>query len=295
MSGKNGKNRAAAVMLTGIIVLLLLFVFREWHEGSAADEGDSQTAESEEFTVGETSYGVFLGVESDDIEKLYAFETVVIDPQYFSAEDIRKLTEKGITVYGYLNVGALENFRDYYDAYSAYALGEYAEWEEEKWMDVSQSKWREFVIRLAEEITDKGVDGFFLDNFDVYDHYNEEEIYQGLIAVLEGIAPYSEKVLINGGDVFVSRYLQENQNPDLISGVNQEDVFTNYDFDRETYGLQDEENKAYYMEYLDAVKKAGLEVYLLEYRASAETEEEVSAFCKAHGYQYYNSYDIELT
>ncbi len=277
----SAKYRIVAIICTLIIALLLIFMFR----GKIASifmEDERQP------------YGVFLGIESDELEKLYDYDEVVIDPEYFSKEDIESLKSRGIIVYGYLNVGALENFRDYYDQYKEYALGDYEEWEEEKWMDISRTEWQKFLAEQAEHVSDKGIDGFFLDNFDVYYQYESEKIYRGLITILEEINQYSSLVLINGGDVFAIKYLSENPEQSLISGVNQEDVFTNYDFDHDTYGLQDEETKAYYMEYLDSVKKAGLDVYLLEYRASSSVEKEISSYCDQNGFQYYNSHFIEL-
>lgn len=70
-------------------------------------------------------YGVFLSI-TEDLESLEDYQTVVIDAQYFSKEDIDEFRSGGHKVYSYINVGSLENFRDYYQNYSDLALGEYA-------------------------------------------------------------------------------------------------------------------------------------------------------------------------
>ena len=40
---------------------------------------------------------------------------VVLEPSNFSPEQIREIKAEGTKVYGYLNIGALENFRPYYE------------------------------------------------------------------------------------------------------------------------------------------------------------------------------------
>ena len=59
----------------------------------------------------ERDYGVFLSLDASDMDKIEGYQTLVIDAQYFSKEDIMHLKEQGSTVYSYLNVGSIENFR----------------------------------------------------------------------------------------------------------------------------------------------------------------------------------------
>ena len=62
------------------------------------------------------TYGVFLSV-TEDLPSLGAYETVVIDAQYFTKEEIGAFRDEGHQVYSYLNVGSLEDFRSYYEDY----------------------------------------------------------------------------------------------------------------------------------------------------------------------------------
>ena len=105
-------------------------------------------------------YGLFLGLDASDIEKVAEYSMVVIDAQYFTKEDITCLKARGCTVYSYINIGSLENFRDYYDTYSGLTLRDYENWEEEQWIDVSSVAWQEFLVSLEEELLDKEIDGF---------------------------------------------------------------------------------------------------------------------------------------
>ena len=77
-----------------------------------------------------SDYGVFLSV-TEDLDSLKGFKTVVIDAQYFSKEEIDAFRTAGHEVYSYINVGSIENFREYYPEYRDLTLGEYENWDEE--------------------------------------------------------------------------------------------------------------------------------------------------------------------
>ena len=107
-------------------------------------------------------YGVFLSIDASEKKKLYDYKEVVIDAQYFSKRDIQALHKKGVKVYTYLNVGSIENFRKYYKDYEHLAIGDYENWDEEKWIDVSSPEWQKFIKGLSRKLLKKGVDGFFI-------------------------------------------------------------------------------------------------------------------------------------
>ncbi|MGI6173837.1 MAG: endo alpha-1,4 polygalactosaminidase [Christensenellales bacterium] len=241
-------------------------------------------------------YGVFLSIDDTAMERLEPYQTVVIDAQYFSADDIRALHEKGHTVYTYLNVGSLEDFRDYYDDWKGICLGEYENWEEERWVDVSDVKWQEFMrVTLAKEFLDKGVDGFFVDNCDVYYEYPREEIFEGLVAILNGLMGYEKAVIINGGDTFADAYYDRYGTiDDVFTGINQETVITSIDFDEETFGKQNAEDSAYFKDYVERYAALGADIYLLEYATDADLIAKVQSYCAEHGFTYYVSESIEL-
>lgn len=73
--------------------------------------------ENNDTVTGERkNYGVFLGYDGS-LERLDDYDTIVIDAQYYDEEEIRGFRESGHTVYSYINIGSLEDFRDYYDDY----------------------------------------------------------------------------------------------------------------------------------------------------------------------------------
>ena len=70
-------------------------------------------------------YGVFLGIGGEQIDRLQDYRIVVIEPSEFQKEQIQELHETGKTVYGYLNIGALEEYRPYYERFKDTTLGIY--------------------------------------------------------------------------------------------------------------------------------------------------------------------------
>ena len=240
-------------------------------------------------------YGVFLGISEDKISRLEKYKTVVIEPQEFSKKSIEKLHNDKKFVYGYLNIGAIENYRPYYSKYEDITLGTYEDWPDEKWVDVSQSKWQNFVVNnLAKSYKEKNFDGLFLDNFDVYYHYAKPEIFKGLCDICTHLKSLGFKLLINGGDTFVSKCIQNNNTSSYFDGINQETVFTSINFKNKTYGKQKAEQHEYFTQYLKSVKQTNLSVYLLEYGAKSKLLKEIDEYCKENGFWYYNAPSLEL-
>ena len=107
MKCKSCKNRGKrnACFFLGILSLVTVVLCL-----SASCNADGRKAQKYE-------YGVFLNADRTAVPKLKNYEIVVIDAQYFSKKDIRKLHAGGTKVYSYLNIGSVENFRPYYKTY----------------------------------------------------------------------------------------------------------------------------------------------------------------------------------
>ena len=240
-------------------------------------------------------FGVFIGIDRDKIDRLEDYQTVIIDAEHFTKADIKKLKKAGKTVYTYLSIGSLEDYRSYYKSYKHLALSKYDGWEGEEWVDVSSKAWQKLMLKRAKEFKKKGVDGFFLDNTDVYYEYKEPRIYKGLVKILTDIRKLNARVIINGGDVFVSKYLKENKDLKKIAdGVNQEGVFTTLVEDKK----KGEEITRYYLNYLKKLSKKGIRIYLTEYIVEDNKddglEEKIADYCEKRGWDYYISDDLEL-
>ena len=245
-------------------------------------------------------YGVFLSLDrsSKNIKKMKDYKVIVLDAQNgFRSSDIRKLKKQGHVIYSYINVGAVENYRDYYNEYVDITLGVYENWSDERWVDVSQKKWQDFILnKLAVDIKNTGVDGFFVDNVDVYYQYPTKEIYEGVETILKGLKRKG-KVIVNGGDTFVSKYISNNGNlKGVLDGVNQESVFSSIiDYDKDEFGKNDPDSEKYFKSYLKTVKKNKKKVYLLEYTKDKKLKKKIQSYCKKKGYGYYISKKLDLS
>ena len=171
-------------------------------------------------------------------------------------------------------------------------------------MDVSQQAWQEFLtLNLAPSLIAKGVDGLFVDNVDIYYMAAEEgignahAIFNGVTTSLSGFQALDTYVVINGGDTYVSRYLET---PDVrlshvADAVTQESVFSNiYDYDNDVFGDQDEETTEWYLRYLSSVHDAGLDVYIIEYSTDSDLISYIEGYCAEHGYTVYISSQVDL-
>ncbi len=241
-------------------------------------------------------YGVFLGITSEDIEKTEGYRIIVIDAQYFTKEQIEGLRQSGHTVYSYINIGSVEDFRPYYEKYEPLTLGVYENWEEERWVDVSKPEWQSFILdELAPELIEKGVDGFFVDNCDVYYNFPSEEIFGGVEDILRGLKATGRYVSINGGDAFVTEYHKRNGDLDgIMDAVNQETVFSKIEWESSGFSANPADEREYFQSYAEMVAGCGRDVYLLEYTTDPKLITKISEYCADKGFRYYAADKLEL-
>lgn len=251
--------------------------------------------DSNTSTFEKNDYGVFLNADASSLEQLKKYDLIVIDAQYFTKSDIELLHQNGTRVYTYLNIGSIENFREYYTAYEKLTIGRYENWDEEKWVDVSDPDWQKFIEQLSQELFEKGVDGFFIDNCDVYYYAPRESIFKGLTAILQNIMTFDKAVIINGGDTYVTEYRDRYGTIDhIMTGVNQESVWSAIDFDKGTFYEQTKETRDYYCKYLEACQADGMDVYLLEYTTDKKLIHKIKRYCNEHDFHFYISNSLEL-
>ena len=89
---------------------------------------------------------------------------------------VREAVKRGVWVYGYLNIGALEKERPYYEKLKRLRLAPYDGWDGEYWIDPTAREWQEHILSLAKEIKAIGAIGLYLDNTDIYYEILEKQI-----------------------------------------------------------------------------------------------------------------------
>ena len=150
---------------------------------------------------------------------------------------------------------------------------------------------------IAPALLEKGVDGFFADNCDVYWVHPEEQIPDGPAVIMKGLMQTGKKVIINGGDTFLDAWCEQ-KGPwnDVITGINQESVFSTIlrDEGDNVFGTAEGEDHEYFLSYITRYGDQGAEIFLLEYSKDSELIKAIRQFCEVHGYLYYVSDSIEL-
>lgn len=274
--------------IIGIILVFVLILVSSCGSKVNQEEGELEIS---------SSYGVFLGLEGS--EAVAASENVdlaVVDAQYLSAEEILEMQDRGQEVYSYLNIGSLETFRSYYEEYEHLTLRPYSNWEEEEWVDVTNKDWQNFIKdTLVEELLEKGIDGFWVDNVDVYGQYPNKETYVGIESILKNLMSYDKPVILNSGNEFVELYYRKNhQVDDILTGVNQETVFSSIDFNNQTFRSQTSKEQTYFLEYLDTLDKLNKDIYLLEYTTDKKLIKKIKTYARTKDWSVYISNSIEL-
>ncbi len=289
-AGKQQLRREISLFLVSLIICVILFP-KTVHAGHVVNIDSAD---------GPMGYGVYIGASMDQLHRKLDDDTdiglAIIDAQYATAEDIASFKKGGRRVYSYLNVGSLEDFRDYYDQFSEYTLAEYENWPGEYWIDVSEEAWQDYICKtIAKEYADKGIDGFFIDNCDVYYQYQHSWIYKGLVKIMTNLRDtYRLPIIINGGDMFVAQLMDEGKQ-DLITGINQESVFTCIeDYEKPEFGEQTALDRDYFTKHLARAKKAGLIVYMIEYTQDMRLVDKIEDFCVENGYKCYVTDSLKL-
>ena len=111
---------------------------------------------------GAKDYKVLVGLTPEKVSACRGYAKLVIDAEFFSKDDIAQLHKNGNKqIFSYLNIGSLENFRSDYAEFENLTLDEYENWSEERWVNVASAKWQKRIVRKAEALLAKGIDGFF--------------------------------------------------------------------------------------------------------------------------------------
>ena len=215
---------------------------------------------------------------------------------------VREAVSRGVWVYGYLNVGALEKERPYYDKLKHLRLASYDGWDGEYWIDPTAREWQEHILSLAKEIKATGAIGLYLDNTDIYYEILEKQIrkqysrnlpsaqavYTALSSMILKINALGLIVMPNGGDVFVRKFITTH--PKVIPTINQEGVFF-----EELNKKNKSSDTQYYKDYCKwAQKHISGKVRLIEYTSSKSEQAKIKAYCIAHGWDVYFSKHKEL-
>lgn len=216
-------------------------------------------------------------------------DLAVIDTDGISMSLIKSAVNRGVFVYGYVNVGALESGRTYYQKFKHLRLARYEGWSGEYWVDPTAPEWREHIVDLAKTIKATGAIGVYFDNADIYYEVrhlkkgydrnmpDQNAVYKALRDIVLDLAKIGLIVMPNGGDSFVRRFYTEH--PTVIKTINQEGCLF------EDFKRQPKSERQYRTEYMNWARKKGMYVRGIEYCKKTRHIAECKAYYLAHGYK----------
>lgn len=247
-------------------------------------------------------YGAFLGRYDNNVQNFSDYNYISLELDEFTDSNISRLSRNGTKVFAYLNVGSLENYRDYYDDFVAYTFMDYEDWPDERWIDVSTTSWQNFLVNeIATDFKARGAYGVYLDNVDVYtvakeENMNYSSFASGLKNIIKGVSNLGLKIMMNGGSEFLDDMNDQEDNIfDYIWAYHQEEVFSLIDdYENDVFTAQDKEDKEYYQEIAKIMKSKGKEVFFLEYSKDQSLIEKIINYCNSKEYHCYISSNVNL-
>lgn len=225
---------------------------------------------------------------------------LVIEPEDYTLEEIKKLKKHGAMLLGYLSVGSISDERPYYKTLEPFRLSRLEDWHHEWYLDLRKEKVRKWCVSRAKEIKAMGFDGWWLDNLDVYEYHKSPEMYKAITNVLMEIKDVDGYVMVNGGSEYISKLMDSDTNHKsitFIDGVTQEEVISlikSYSGEGE-FGKQEPEMNKWYESYMKRLLRHDMYAFLLEYTRDKSVKKKIIDFCTKNKMTgYYISGDVDL-
>ena len=262
---------------------------------SSGSSTGSQTGATPSSSSGSTGFRVCFESKyvASTLNNCSKNQLAVIDTDGVNTSVIKAAVSRGVKVYGYLNAGALESERSYYSTYQHLILAEYDGWDGEYWVNVTAASWKNHLISEAKKIKATGATGIYFDNTDIlymvesgFRHNGTRmirtapsagNVYKALADAVKAIqSEVGIRVMPNGGDTFVRRFVAEN--PGVLKEVITESVV--YDGNRRTSAS----DCKYLTNYLNWCRNQGIYVRGIEYINTTAGAQEVLDYYEQQGW-----------
>jgi hypothetical protein len=241
------------------------------------------SARSFAFAIGD-------GALSGNLLRRYRdFGLVIVDGENARAKDVAAIQRaSGGLVLAYLDVGTIEDYRDWYIAAKPFRLDYWGEW----YANVNAAGYRSLMLkRVAPGMLAKGFDGLFLDNTDMTETHPAQKVgMRALVAGLSRLLRERGKLLMAQNGAEVNWPLRR-----FYEGINFEDVSFSYDFDRHAYIRLSAPAAAQAQRNIRRYRRAGLKLTATDYvaaRKAKDTRIAVRNACSASALPYVSDIDL---
>jgi polysaccharide biosynthesis protein PelA len=214
--------------------------------------------------------------EKPAIDEFRDYGLVVLDSIHHPP--IRPLLEQKKTVIGYISLGEVENYRDYFKAVEKEGIlyEKNPNWPDSRFVDVRDTRWTKRVIEeLVPRLLHKGFQGIFIDTLDNPAELERRDpnkfkgMTEGAANLVKAIRRHYPRIYIMLNRAYEILPAVDGQ----IDAVLGESVFTEIDFEKKTYRLADTKVYRQQVEWLQAAKnrQPRLKIYTLDYWTPTDT------------------------
>ena len=222
---------------------------------------------------------------------------IAIEPDDYTAGQVRAIRDKGYKVLAYLSLGTIEKERSWFSHFQKCRLKRLGDWPNEFYADVRNISWQEFLISRAAALGDMGFDGWWLDNIDVYSEYKSSKMFDAIADVFLKLRDMKGYIMINGGSEWVDDCLDMGKKlSKYLDGYTQEEVFsriTDYS-GKGRFGRQKSDDSRYYQMMIKRAIKADVDGFLLEYTRDSALKARILEWCEKVGAGACISEDVDL-
>lgn len=129
---------------------------------------------------------------------------IAIEPEDYTAAEVKALKDSGAKVLAYLSAGSVSDERSYYAKLKPYTQKKLEDWPHERYLDLRHPEVREWLQGRAKSLKKMVFDGYWIDNIDVYEEYRSSEMFTAVTQTLMAIKAVGGYVMINGGIAYVT-------------------------------------------------------------------------------------------
>lgn len=239
--------------------------------------------------------GFFQDRTSGSVQDLDKYNVSVINADYYTDAQIKKIQATGTKVFGFLNVGLISKSASYYNDFKDIMLKDYELDSNYSWIDVSESSWKNYVRdTLITGLYNKGLDGIYLAGTRVYEQYltGKYDARQGISKMMSKVNYFEIELMMDFCDSMMEDFKGDGNDayaPYYVDYYIQEEVFTKVtdratnEFTAQSSDVEtDLKNKI-----INQNNLYNFNVVLLEYEVDKATNDKIESYCAEMGYHCY--------
>jgi hypothetical protein len=216
------------------------------------------------------------------------YKMLIVEPYFYSREDILEFQSRGIKVIAYLSLGEVNESRRYFREFKSIGLKGKNENHGSYFIDLSNRKIKDkFIKQIVPELFSYGYDGLFLDTIDAVAPYTiRKDMEQDMVELIKGIKLNNpSKILIQNAGLFLL-----DQTSEYISAVAIEDIASGYNFDKNEYFVKSDEEFQKRIDLIDSMYyEYQIPFLIIDFEPQNNTDDLIRSRLDKAGYPYFIS------